>query len=239
MQESGEHDYFNPRDIAREVADQMRVIAQDRGLALDWSAASEVPAVLRGDPRRLRQVLTALIGTGIECTERGHLKLEAALAHLGDSAATVRFGLAIPGSGETFSFTAVFQRPQPERGENGPAPARPEPNVHFNPEALPGQLAGDRKLAAVVLKAFLDDVPHQLYYLRQRLAEGDAAGIEVRALSLSQAAESVAADGLRQVADSLRHAGQTSQLDRCAALLPLAALELERFQYAMESAGWL
>jgi HPt (histidine-containing phosphotransfer) domain-containing protein len=280
---------FNLRETIGELTDMLRVTAETKGLKVEWSVAPEVPAMLRGDPRRLRQVLTSLATNALKFTSRGHVKLEATLTHLGDSAVTLRFsvsdtGIGIPpeqiaqlfhpftqadssasrkyrgagiglaiskqivelmggvigakskqGVGSDFWFTAVFQRALPARVE----PGNSTPNVKFNPDSLLDRLSGDRKLASVVLKAFLDDVPHQLYYLRQRWAQGDAAGVALRAHSLGQAAEAVAAAGLRGVAEALQRAGSTAQLDRCGELLPLAAVELERFQCAVESSGWL
>ena len=72
--------------------------------------------------------------------------------------------------------------------------------VIFNGEALLRRLMGDRRLAQVVIKGFLQDTPSQLNNLRMRLDEADEAGARLQAHSLTGAAATVAAEGLHAVA---------------------------------------
>ena len=59
----------------------------------------ETPSHLRGDPHRLRQVLTNLCSNAIKFTERGEVTLEATLLSQTEGAATVRFSVTDTGIG--------------------------------------------------------------------------------------------------------------------------------------------
>ena len=109
----------------------------------------------------------------------------------------------------------------------------------FDGEALLRRLMGDRQLAGIVLKGFLQDVPSQLNNLRQRLDEADAPGARLQAHALKGAAATVAAEGLRAIALAMERAGTAGQLDRCGELLPRAVEEFERFKSTLERAGWV
>ncbi|HEY9789933.1 MAG TPA: response regulator, partial [Candidatus Obscuribacterales bacterium] len=72
------------------------------------------PAVLRGDPGRIRQVLLNLLTNAIKFTESGEVVLSASLAEADDSYASVRFevrdtGIGIPQSGTLQIFEPFIQ----------------------------------------------------------------------------------------------------------------------------------
>ena len=90
---------FNLRDAVEDVYRQLRPQADAKGLRFDRRVAPEVPAVLRGDAFRLRQVIANLCANAIKFTERGGLVLEAALVRETDSSTTLRFTVADTGIG--------------------------------------------------------------------------------------------------------------------------------------------
>jgi PAS domain S-box-containing protein len=118
-------------------------------------------------------------------------------------------------------------------------PAGAPSQTVFNPEALLRRLLGDRQLAGVVLRAFLQDFPAQLNNLRGRLDADDAPGTRLQAHTLKGAAATVAAEGLQALALAMERAGDESRVDRCRELLPGAVEEFERFKSVLEKDGWV
>ena len=67
---------FNLRELVHSITDLMGRGAEQRGLKLGVGIADDVPLQLRGDPIRLRQVLTNLLSNAIKFTERGDIRVE-------------------------------------------------------------------------------------------------------------------------------------------------------------------
>jgi CheY-like chemotaxis protein/HPt (histidine-containing phosphotransfer) domain-containing protein len=90
---------FKPRETVEDVIQLLTVQAKAKGLDLHWRVSPEIPAVLRGDAHRLRQVLTNLAGNAVKFTECGKVTVEAALESRGGGKATVRFSVTDTGIG--------------------------------------------------------------------------------------------------------------------------------------------
>ena len=82
-------------DLARGFA----VTAAQKGLTLTVAPDPDAPRVLRGDPRRLRQVLVNLVGNAVKFTERGSVTVRASLVGRDDTHAQVRFEVCDTGIG--------------------------------------------------------------------------------------------------------------------------------------------
>lgn len=66
----------NIRDIVEQVTSLMQNAADRRGLELIYKIEPEVPGSVRGDPIRLRQVLTNLVSNAVKFTEQGKVWVE-------------------------------------------------------------------------------------------------------------------------------------------------------------------
>ncbi len=92
---------FAPHLVAREVVQTLAVRAEEKGLTLDLQFAQPLPATIEGDPARLRQILTNLIGNALKFTERGGVRVALRLAEVGGATRycidVVDTGIGIPG----------------------------------------------------------------------------------------------------------------------------------------------
>jgi signal transduction histidine kinase/CheY-like chemotaxis protein len=88
---------FAPRELIDHVVRMMRVAAEAKGLTLTSTVADSVPALLRGDAGRIRQILVNLCGNAIKFTEQGSVTVSASAAAV-DEVSTI-FGLEVRDTG--------------------------------------------------------------------------------------------------------------------------------------------
>ena len=105
---------FDLRSAVEDTCDLPALHAQGKGLELTALVEADVPSALRGDPGRLRQVLTNMIGNAIKFTDRGEVAVSVALVEEGETAATLRFevrdtGMGIPAEKLDVLFEAFTQ----------------------------------------------------------------------------------------------------------------------------------
>ncbi|HXY70117.1 MAG TPA: response regulator, partial [Gemmatimonadales bacterium] len=91
-----------PFDLPRLVDSTVSLLAvraRERSIELLADMPASVPEQVRGDPTRLRQVLTNLIGNAVKFTEQGEVVVSVRLVSERDSRATVRFAVKDTGIG--------------------------------------------------------------------------------------------------------------------------------------------
>ncbi len=90
---------FDLRATMEDVTDMLAVRANDKGLEFSCLVQSEVPALMRGDPGRLRQILINLMGNGIKFTEKGEVHTRVERIEETDSQVALRFSVRDSGIG--------------------------------------------------------------------------------------------------------------------------------------------
>ncbi|MCP3919403.1 MAG: response regulator [bacterium] len=75
-----EHVEFDPRGTIESATSLMAAAADSKGLDLACRVHADVPAIVRGDPTRLKQVLVNLIGNAVKFTDHGEVVVRTSLA---------------------------------------------------------------------------------------------------------------------------------------------------------------
>jgi CheY-like chemotaxis protein/HPt (histidine-containing phosphotransfer) domain-containing protein len=105
---------FDLRSLLDDFAAVVALRAYEKGLEFICAAAPDVPAYLRGDPARLRQVLLNLAGNAVKFTSKGEIAVRASLVSETDDEAVVRFsvkdtGIGIPADKQKILFQKFTQ----------------------------------------------------------------------------------------------------------------------------------
>ena len=90
---------FDLRNAVEETIELLAEKARAKHLEFASLIYQDVPTALRGDPGRLRQVLTNLVSNALKFTERGEVIVRAEKEHETDSAVVIRFTVSDTGIG--------------------------------------------------------------------------------------------------------------------------------------------
>ena len=88
---------FSLISVVTETCRSLALRAGQRGVELFHDVEPDVPAVLRGDPTRLRQILNNLIGNAVKFTERG--EVEVGVRCVGREGGEVRIAFSVRDTG--------------------------------------------------------------------------------------------------------------------------------------------
>jgi signal transduction histidine kinase/DNA-binding NarL/FixJ family response regulator len=92
---------FVLEEAIKESLDLLMFSAREKQLQLSYQLADGLPTIVRGDPLRLRQILTNLAGNAIKFTENGEVHILAEPAGFSEEELTVRFKVRDTGIGIT------------------------------------------------------------------------------------------------------------------------------------------
>ena len=99
---------FNLPDLVEEVCSLLSSRAHSKGLELNCFLPANLPLRWQGDPTRIRQVLTNLIGNAVKFTEKGEVSVKVSLSK--NDAGVLRFEVMDTGIGITAEAQArLFQ----------------------------------------------------------------------------------------------------------------------------------
>jgi signal transduction histidine kinase/CheY-like chemotaxis protein len=90
---------FDLLTLVDQIGGAITVAPHAAGLELICAVDPETPTCLRGDPGRLRQILTNLLGNAIKFTAQGEVELHISLVEAGESDCLLRFSIRDSGIG--------------------------------------------------------------------------------------------------------------------------------------------
>jgi PAS domain S-box-containing protein len=101
-------------DCIEEALQPLALNAQAKGVELAWNADGDIPAVVRGDSTRLRQVLINLVGNALKFTNSGQVAIYARIAGATPGGSLLEFtvsdtGIGIPEEKQKKIFEAFAQ----------------------------------------------------------------------------------------------------------------------------------
>ena len=102
---------FDLRTILTDVTTALTARARAKGVELSLEVGPGVRSALRGDPIRLRQVVSNLVGNAVKFTDRGRVALIVSVAQRLDPALTLRFQVTDTGVGITPEAVARLFQP--------------------------------------------------------------------------------------------------------------------------------
>ncbi len=102
---------FNLRELVGDTVEMMASQAHAKGIGLVAQVAPELPGTLRGDPGRVRQVLTNLMGNAIKFTKEGGVSVRVTVEAEAESTVHVRFEIKDTGIGIPIETQARLFQP--------------------------------------------------------------------------------------------------------------------------------
>ncbi len=109
---------LSPRDIAKSVFDQFYERARATGLGFNAHVAANVPAAVRGDAGRLRQILVNLVGNALKFTARGEVVIAVTRVAGTDAHPELRFCVRDTGIGIASDKQAAIFEPFAQADRN-------------------------------------------------------------------------------------------------------------------------
>lgn len=102
---------FDPGQLLEEVAGLFAAQVLGKNLEFAVLVAPEVPALLRGDPGRLRQILSNLIGNAVKFTQHGEIAIRVTVEEQTEQRARLRFSVADSGIGIASQLSGLLFQP--------------------------------------------------------------------------------------------------------------------------------
>lgn len=90
---------FNLHTSLHQTVRLLDTLAEKKNISLDFSYGASVPMAIVGDPSRIRQIVTNLIGNALKFTEKGSVKLNVSSRRLPDGRAEFMFRIDDTGIG--------------------------------------------------------------------------------------------------------------------------------------------
>jgi PAS domain S-box-containing protein len=92
---------FRPADVVDGVVNLVRAAAGNKGLVLHAHVSPRLPAAVRGDPTRVRQILMNLVGNAVKFTDRGSVTIALSVDRDDGKSVVLSFAVSDTGIGVT------------------------------------------------------------------------------------------------------------------------------------------
>ena len=104
-----DHQPFSPRTCVERVVEMQTVMAHQKGLAVSHECDNDMPSAILGDGKRLRQVLTNIIGNAVKYTDHGSIAVRSSVVNRRGDQCAIRFEIADTGPGiPDYLHTDIF-----------------------------------------------------------------------------------------------------------------------------------
>jgi CheY-like chemotaxis protein len=105
---------FALSDVVGDAAKSLALRAHAKGLELAYHIGQDIPAMLVGDPVRMRQIIVNLVGNAIKFTEQGEILIDVACVDQNENGVKLRFvvrdtGIGIAADKQKLIFEAFTQ----------------------------------------------------------------------------------------------------------------------------------
>lgn len=102
--------FFNLHEVVEEAGDMLLFFLEKKNISLFIYISNDVPDNLRGDPKRLRQVLVNLISNAYKFTDKGEITIIVQTEKVTSTDVTIRFSISDSGAGiEAHKVQSIFQ----------------------------------------------------------------------------------------------------------------------------------
>lgn len=102
---------FNLRSTLEGGINPLLVKADEKGLDINILLRSEVPQYVKGDPTRLKQIITNLVSNAVKFTEKGEILLKVDIVDKKENIAYIKFSIKDTGIGLTDEITEKLFSP--------------------------------------------------------------------------------------------------------------------------------
>lgn len=90
---------FNIHEMMKEFLDSFRFRAREKGISFTLSISPQIPQRLLGDPQRIRQLTSHIIGNALKFTDKGGISIDISHEDMGETYVKLRFKVRDTGVG--------------------------------------------------------------------------------------------------------------------------------------------
>ena len=90
---------FNLKELVKGIKHSLQYRANEKGVDLKLKMDSDIPDIITGDPTRVSQIVTNIVGNAIKFTDKGNVTIDLSLEEEKDDLASIKFSVKDTGIG--------------------------------------------------------------------------------------------------------------------------------------------